>query len=276
MLGEQMEAEQPTAPAKDLPLPSELFHVKGRPAFLIPPGKPAHAKPWVWYAPTLPGLPGPEERWMFEQFTDAGLAIAGVDVGESFGSPTGRALYAAFHDELVRNRGLRNKPCLLARSRGGPMLYNWAVEHPESVAGIAGIYPVCDLRSYPGLSSACSAYGMAEEQLEAQLSEHNPLDRVEPLAKAGVPIFHVHGDSDSVVPLDQNSAALAKRYGEHGGSMTLLVIKGRGHDMWHGWFQCRELVEFVIAKATRNQASAADAPRSTTEVTNATAHHCEP
>jgi hypothetical protein len=28
------------------------------------------------------------------------------------------------------------------------MLYNWAAENPERVAGIAGIYPVCDLRSY--------------------------------------------------------------------------------------------------------------------------------
>ena len=45
-----------------------------------------------WYAPTLPGLPGPEEKWMvFQKFLDAGMAIAGIDAGESFGSPSGRS-----------------------------------------------------------------------------------------------------------------------------------------------------------------------------------------
>ena len=31
---------------------------------------------------------------------------------------------------------------------------------------------------------------------------HNPVARLAPLAKAGVPIFHIHGDSDAVVPLN--------------------------------------------------------------------------
>jgi hypothetical protein len=43
----------------------------------------------VWYAPTLPNLPGPEERWMFEKFRAAGIAVAGIDAGESYGSPAG-------------------------------------------------------------------------------------------------------------------------------------------------------------------------------------------
>ena len=55
------------------------------------------------------------------------------------------------------------KACLLVRSRGGLMLYNWAVEHPSSVACVAGIYPVCNLDTYPGLKNASAAYGMTEE-----------------------------------------------------------------------------------------------------------------
>jgi len=101
------------------------------------------------------------------------------------------------------------------------MLYNWAVEHPASVACIAGIYPVCNLSSFPGIKRASGAYGLTEAQLAAQLAEHNPVDRLEPLAKARVPIFHFHGDSDTVAPLDQNSAAVAERYRHFGGDMTL-------------------------------------------------------
>ena len=37
------------------------------------------------------------------------------------------------------------------------------------------------------------------------------------MAKAKVPVFHIHGDSDKVVPLDKNTAVLAKRYTEFGG-----------------------------------------------------------
>jgi len=73
------------------------------------------------------------------------------------------------------------------------------------VACIAGIYPVCDLRSYPGMRQACGAYGTTEEELRVTLSEHNPVDRLAPLAKAKVPIFHTHGNTDNLVPLIENS-----------------------------------------------------------------------
>lgn len=238
-----------TKPTKTLPTPGDVFEVQGHPAFVISPAQTKKPTPWVWYAPTLPGLPGKEEKWMFEQFTAAGIAVAGIDVGESYGNPEGRRLYAAFYEELVHKRGFSKKPCLLARSRGGLMLYNWAVEHPGSVGGIGGIYPVCDLRTYPGLAKAAGAYDMTEEQLAAHLAKNNPVDRVKPLTKAHVRIFHIHGDSDQLVPLDKNSAALEQQYRKFGGDMKLVVIKGEGHNMWPGWFHNQELVDFVIEAA---------------------------
>jgi hypothetical protein len=249
--------------AKALPLAGEVFSLQGHTAFLIWPGQVAASNQmgWVWYAPTLPGLPGTEETWMFQKFTNAGIAVAGIDVGESCGNPKGRALFSAFYEELVLKRGLSKTPCLLARSRGGLMLYNWAAEHPSSVACVAGIYPVCNLSSYPGIKSACGAYGMTEEQHTATLTEHNPIDRIESLAKAHVPIYHIHGDSDTVVPLEKNSGELAQRYRRSGGVMTLNVIKGQGHNMWPGWFECQELVDFVIGQAHK------DRPNPASEVT---------
>ena len=237
---------------KELPVEGQTFQVKGHTAFLILPKERLQNRPtpWVWYAPTLPGLPGSEERWMFERFLAAGIAIAGVDVGESYGSPQGTAAFSAFHTELVQNRGMARKACLLARSRGGLMLYNWACENPEAVACIAGIYPVCNLTSYPGVAKACGAYDMTAAELTARLAQHNPIDRLAPLAKAKVPIFHIHGDSDAVVPLDQNSDEVAKRYRDLGGPMELVVPPGQGHNMWQGFFQCEELVKFVIKHAT--------------------------
>ena len=239
---------------KDPPLPGEVFEIDGRTAFaILPAAENLHTNrptPWVWYAPTWSGLPETRERWMFERFLAAGIAVAGVDVGESYGSPQGRAHFTAFYQELIGKRGFSRKPVLLPRSRGGLMLYNWAAEHPDSVGGIAGIYPVGNLRSWPGLDQACGAYGLTAAQLDKQLAQHNPIDRLAPPAKAGVPIFHIHGDTDNVVPLKDNSALLASRYRELGGSMRLGIQPGQGDNVWDEFFRCRELVEFVMAHAS--------------------------
>jgi hypothetical protein len=235
---------------------TEKLVVAGRRAFLMMPPAVAPSGsqqrggiPWVWYAPTLKGLPSTAEKWMFDQFFAAGIAIAGIDVGESYGSPVGRRIFGEFHSHLVATRGMAVQPCLLARSRGGLMLYNWAVENPVRVAGIAGIYPVINLLSYPGLAKASGAYEMSEAALAAALPQHNPIDRLSPLAKAKVPIYHIHGDKDRVVPFADNSGALMQRYRKLGGQVTVLTAAGQGHNMWQGFFQDQDLVDFVISRA---------------------------
>ena len=239
------------APKKDLPLPGEVLLVAGRAAFIIPGDVDVgdKAKPWVWYAPTLPRLPSDAERWMFERFRDAGIAVAGIDVGESFGSPAGRALYSALYAEMTGPCGYSRKPVMLGRSRGGLMTLCWAAENPDKVAGFAGIYPVCNIASYPRVARAAAAYHMKPEELQARLAEHNPVDRLAALAKAGVPLFAIHGDRDKVVPLEANSGLMKERYTALGGSMQLIVPPGQGHNMWTGFFQCQELVDFVKTQA---------------------------
>ncbi|MFT5499661.1 MAG: pimeloyl-ACP methyl ester carboxylesterase [Kiritimatiellia bacterium] len=239
------------APQKTLPLPGTTFQVDGHTAFIIPPknhrsGEPI---PWVWYGPTLPNLPGGAETWMFERWTRAGIAIAGIDAGESYGSPDGTKLYTALYAELTDKRGFARKPVMLGRSRGGLMTLAWAVEHPEQVAGFAGIYPVCNLASYPGIARASGAYKLSAEQLTETLTEHNPIDRLAALATAGVPLFAIHGDVDKVVPLNANSGLMQTRYEALGGKMQLIIPPGQGHNMWQGFFQCQELVDFVRACA---------------------------
>jgi pimeloyl-ACP methyl ester carboxylesterase len=235
----------------------QRFEIADRPAFMIlpPADKRQSPLPWVMYAPTFDrSLPSESsEGWMFEQFLNAGIAIAGVDVGESYGSPAGVATYNALYDHLTSSKEeFARQACLLARSRGGLMLYNWAVENPDKVACIAGIYPVCDLRSYPGIEKACGAYGLTADELTRSLEKYNPVDRLQPLADAQVPIFHIHGDVDVTVPLQANSEALAHRYRELGGSMEVVVPIGQGHNMWEGFFHCDALVNFVIGHASEN------------------------
>lgn len=65
-----------------------------------------------------------------------------------------------------------------------------------------------------------------------------------PLAKAGVPLFAIHGDVDLTVPLEANSGLLKERYPALGGTMEIVVAHGQGHNMWSGFFQSEALVNF--------------------------------
>jgi dipeptidyl aminopeptidase/acylaminoacyl peptidase len=238
---------------KVLILPGESFTLAGRPAFILLPEKDKRKtpQPWVFYAPTLPGYPDSHEKWMHEQFLAAGIAVAGIDVGESYGSPKGHEPFSELYRELTEKRGFALKPCLLGRSRGGLWVASWAAENPGKVAGIAGIYPAFDFRTYPGLVKAAPAYGLTPEALESRLAELNPIERVGVLAANRVPVFIIHGEEDKVVPLKENSAELVERYRQAGASdaVTLIVAKGHGHDFWEGYFRCQELVDFAIARA---------------------------
>jgi hypothetical protein len=226
--------------------------VAGRPAFVFLPPKPLRTipQPWVLYGPTLPGHPDEAERWMHEQFLAAGVAVAGVDVGEAQGSPASHEAFDALHATLVK-AGFAERPSLLGRSRGGLHVTSWAIARPDLIAGIAGIYPVFDLTTYPGLVPAASAYGLTPETFSSRLAELNPVARIATLAHARIPAFLIHGDVDTVVPLRENSAAFVRAYRNAGveSLARLVVLPGQGHNMYEGFFHSQELVDFVIQTA---------------------------
>jgi pimeloyl-ACP methyl ester carboxylesterase len=256
--GGRLHAQAPGA----LDLPRETFTVADRPAFVMLPApeKRTAPQPWIFYAPTLPAYPDEAERWMHERFLEAGIAVAGVDVGEAYGSPDrSHPAFTALYEELIGRRGFAAKPCLLGRSRGGLWVSSWALAHPEKASGIAGIYPVFDLRSYPKLEAAAPAYGLTPAELEHRLDEFNPVARLARLAKARIPAFLISGDQDTVVPLEANSAEFVRHYTESGVGdlVTLIVLEGQGHSFYEGFFKSQKLVDFTIARA---RAGALDTP----------------
>jgi hypothetical protein len=252
-LASTLHGEEPAAPIKQLILPGEAFLVEGHPAFILLPerSKQQTPQPWIYYAPTLAGVPDDNEKWMHQKFLDAGIAVAGIDVGEGYGSPNARKLFTTFYNEMTQKRGFAKKPCMLGRSRGGLWVTSWACDHPDKVAGIAGIYPVFDFRSYPGLAKAAPAYQLTPQELEARQAEFNPIERATVLAKEKIPVFIIHGDDDKTVPLKENSAELAARYKAAGAeqAIELIVAPGQGHNLWEGFFRCEPLIDFAIARA---------------------------
>lgn len=219
--------------------------------FVIHPTVPAAdgSKPWLWYAPTLGKYPGARMEWLFSRLLKQGYFICGTSVGDSFGSPASRVTYSKFYHHVVKEYGLSPKVSLLPQSRGGLMWYNWAVENPEKVSCIGGIYPVCDFTSYPGLDTTAKTYGITSEDLRKNSKMHNPIERLAPLAAAKVPLLHLHGDNDTIVPLENNSGELIKRYLALGGPGELVIIPGKGHAEIPEFFESEKLLEFFLQHA---------------------------
>lgn len=223
--------------------------VHGHKGFIFRAG---NSSKWVWYAPTLYklGYPGKRHEWIFNHLLSRGISVAGIDVGESYGSPEGVALYQEFYKVLTSEYGLSSKPCLLAQSRGGLMLYKWAEEHSEDVACIAGIYPVVNLASWPPETStmftdADVSYHLPMSGFRAQLADLSPLNHLAPLVKSGVPILSLHGSADSTVPASQNSLPLTQKYREIGGKADLIIVPNKGHEETDSFFESPSITDFI-------------------------------
>ena len=177
-----------------------------------------------------------------------GYHVAYCDVGNLFGAPSAVGRWDEFYKFLVGEKGFHKKPALEGMSRGGLIIYNWAKKNPEKVSCIYADAPVCDIKSWPrgnaGVWKQClKAYGFKDDA-EALAFEGNPIDGLEPLAKAKVPLLHVVGDADTVVPVADNTAVLEKRYKALGGKIEVIHKPGVGHHP-HSLKDPQRLVDFV-------------------------------
>jgi hypothetical protein len=239
-------------PATAKPLDLETFDVNGHKAYLQAAPNPATGKPWIWYAPTVNGdFIILKHKSYAEAFLDAGIAIASYDLGEARGAPGSTAKFSEFHTAMVA-RGYSEKPILLGQSRGGIMTLSWAVRNPDKVTAWAGIYPVCNLASYPlkfSKNETLADYGMDEAAIRRNLDELNPISNLTSLAKNKVPMFSVHGDNDQTVTYEDNTLLLKQNYQAAGGNCEVKIISGRGHEVSPHFFQCQELVNFILKHA---------------------------
>jgi hypothetical protein len=241
-------------PAVAKPDTPEVFDVDGHKAYLRVAPQPAISKPWIWYAPTVKGdFIILRHKMYSDAFLNAGIAIASYDLGEVRGAPGSTAKFSKFYEAMVE-RGYSARPILLGQSRGGIMTLAWAVRNPDKVTAWAGIYPVCNLASYPLMFSkneTFADYGMDEAAIRTKLDELNPISNLAALAKEKVPMFSVHGDKDRTVPYEDNTQLLKQRYEAAGGTCEVKIIPDKGHEVSPAFFQCQELVDFILQHARR-------------------------
>lgn len=231
------------------------FKCAGRDAIVVLPEHAAEGKPWLWRGEFFGAFATVDEALLKK-----GWALAYLSCSNTYGSADTMKRWQVFYDLLTKEHGWSKRPVLLGMSRGGMYVYNWATLHPETVGMIYGDAPVCDARSWPGGhavnggigkgSASCWAqykqvYGFKNDA-EAKAYTRNPIDELAPIAAAHIPIIHVIGDADLVVPPVENTMVLKKNYEALGGHVELIVKHGCKHHP-HSLKDPTPIVEYILA-----------------------------
>ena len=100
------------------------------------------------------------------------------------------------------------------------------------------------------LSSTLADFEIDQDTFFKTVDLHNPIHQLKGLARAKVSLYMVHGDSDRIVPLEENTQIVINRYTKLGGETELKVLPGKGHQMVDDFLKSKELIEFIIQQST--------------------------
>lgn len=226
------------------------FSVDGQSCLVVVPKQAAQGKPWIWRAEFFDHHPEIDLGLVAK-----GFHLAYMNVGNTFGCPDAVAHMLAFYNDLTGKYGLSKKPVLEGLSRGGLYVYNFAAANPDKVGAILGDNPVCDFKSWPGGKGKGPGSGGDWQKLikdyhfnseaEALAYGKNPVDNLKPIAAAKIPVLHLAGDADEVVPYEENTVVIRDRYEKLGGDITVIVKKGMKHHP-HGLDDPTPAVDWVM------------------------------
>ncbi|MBE7062646.1 MAG: alpha/beta hydrolase [Ruminococcaceae bacterium] len=159
---------------------------------------------------------------------------------------------AAFVDHIHKTYGLCEKCVPVGMSCGGMQAIFLAAKHPETVSCMYIDAPVVNLLSCPfGLGNKTTP-SMVDEFIQhrkmdkiAMLSfRHHPLDYLPQLVKNKIPTIMVVGDSDTVVPYEENGMLLKEAYEKAGNILETYICPGKDHHP-HGLPDNTPIIEFI-------------------------------
>jgi lysophospholipase L1-like esterase len=225
------------------------FQIQGRKAFLVEPTKPAAGKPWIWRTEFFGHEPQADIALL-----DKGFFLAYVDMTNLYGGPLAMSIMDEMYLTAIGKHSLSEKVVLEGFSRGGLFAFNWAARNPAKVACIYNDAPVCDFTSWPGgkgqgkgspadWERLKKVYAMRDE--EAANSPWNPINQLETIAKAKIPLLHVCGATDDAVPIAENSLIVQKQMVALGGSFTLISKPNCNHHP-HSLKDPTRIVNFIL------------------------------
>jgi len=222
------------------------FTFEGRDAILVFPETPNEKKNWLLKTEYFGAFPAFEVEML-----GRGWHLAFIKNVTRWCLDEDLDLKKRFAEYLSREYGLYEKCIPVGMSCGGLIGSKFAARHPECVSALYLDAPVMNLLSCPaGLGGSDpsmweefkKATGMDMSQLICY-REH-PIDRMHILREHNIPVALIYGDSDTVVPYEENGAIFEKYYRESGGILLAIGKKGCGHHP-HGLEDNTPLIEFA-------------------------------
>lgn len=203
------------------------FQFEGRDCRVVCPDQPAEGNPWIWNA-RFPDWHTDIDSILLSE----GFYVTYINTDELIGSPKAVESWNAYYNYLVSTHQFCSKVALEGISRGGLYVYNFAKKYPWRISCIYAEAPVCDFKTWPGGFTGGmrseedwvlvrEMYGFRDDA-EALAYQDNPIDNLDALAKAKVPILHMIGLHDAIVPPELNTLVLVDRYVKLGGPATVV------------------------------------------------------
>ena len=160
-----------------------------------------------------------------------------------------------FAQYLSREYGLSEKCIPVGMSCGGLHAVKQAARYPEMIEMLYLDAPVINLLSCPmGFGMECGIDKSAVQEMLDALSitrsellayRDHPLDNLPKLIENRIPLVLVWGDSDSIVPFEENGMHVKKAY-EHTDIPALFIGKEGCDHHPHGPYDMQPVVEFIM------------------------------
>ena len=227
------------------------FQFEGRKAIVVLPKKKDPAGRWMFKTEYFGAFPSFELEML-----SRGWGLAHIGNSTRWVNPGDIESKKPFCDFLQREFGFAKKCLPVGMSCGGMQGVYFASMYPEYVAALYLDAPVLNLLSCPcGIGLGCEnpsrekMYREFVSKTGKTVSDlinyrNHPIDHVRNLIAHRIPVFLICGDSDKVVPYEENGMHLSKAYRESDVPFEEILKPGCDHHP-HGIEDLTPLVRFA-------------------------------
>lgn len=215
------------------------FNFHGYNAWIVVPHNPLPGKHWF----AVPEWPTAFfNRNGVQHLLDMGFYMVHVNL---FGEYANEKALDVMHKmyEFLQKHGFQKKGAFIGMSLGGLYSFRYAEAHPEGVACIYADAPVCDL-SYKSQKREAINAAYKTDSME-ELSKISPLNQMEQMAKAKIPILMLLGMADNVIDPLTHGVIFAERYEKLGGPIQVIKRTLYAHHP-HGMDNPGQILGFIL------------------------------
>lgn len=230
---------------------TDEFEFDGHNCTVVIPENPIKGNPYIWRAEFLGAFDSVDVEMI-----KRGYHLIHISLSDMFGAPPAIDEMYKFQKFAEEKYSLSGKAIIFGFSRGGLYTVNFTAAHPEKVDKIYLDAPVLDVMSWPygtmrGSHSEHDVEMCADIYNISDVKEFcgSPIYKIHTLIENKIPVMLVVGDSDTVVPFNENGKILFADYVRYGGTINLIVKKGVGHHP-HSLENPKDIADFLCGNGT--------------------------